>query len=127
MRTTEFVASTDGRLRFVFLPRGSRPNCGADEWVWKNVKHDRTGVTTKDDLKTKQSFGDLVQIEIVWGERFPMHRREVACTGRCTICLGPGVIHLRSGNPISSSVLLDAPRWLTPARSRNGNSRTWKR
>ena len=27
-----------------------------DEWVWKNIKHDRIGkigVTTKDDLKTK--------------------------------------------------------------------------
>jgi transposase len=51
----EFVASTDGRLRLFFLP-GYSPELNPDEWVWKNVKHDRIGkigVTTKDDLKTK--------------------------------------------------------------------------
>jgi transposase len=53
--TTEFVASTDGRLRLFFLP-GYSPELNPDEWVWKNVKHDRigkTGVTSQDDLKSK--------------------------------------------------------------------------
>jgi transposase len=53
--TTRFVASTDGRLRLIFLP-GYSPELNPDEWVWKNVKHDRigkTGVTSKHDLKTK--------------------------------------------------------------------------
>jgi transposase len=53
--TTEFVASTNGRLRLFFLP-GYSPELNPDEWVWKNVKHDRigkTGVTSKHDLKTK--------------------------------------------------------------------------
>jgi transposase len=53
--TKDFVASTHGRLRLVFLP-GYSPELNPDEWVWKNVKHDRiarTGVTSADDLKTK--------------------------------------------------------------------------
>lgn len=51
----EFVAGTDGRLRLFFLP-GYSPQLNPDEWVWKNIKHDRigkTGVTSKDDLKSK--------------------------------------------------------------------------
>ena len=50
----EFVAGTDGRLRLFFLP-GYSPELNPDEWVWKNVKHDRigkSGVTSKDDLKS---------------------------------------------------------------------------
>jgi transposase len=53
--TTEFVASTNGRLKLFFLP-GYSPELNPDEWVWKNVKHDRigkTGVTSQDDLKSK--------------------------------------------------------------------------
>lgn len=53
--TTAFVASTDGRLKLFFLP-GYSPELNPDEWVWKNVKHDRigkTGVTSQDDLKSK--------------------------------------------------------------------------
>jgi len=53
--TKEFVASTNGRLKLFFLP-GYSPELNPDEWVWKNVKHDRigkTGVTSKDDLKNK--------------------------------------------------------------------------
>ena len=52
--TSEYVASTGGRLRLFFLP-GYSPELNPDEWVWKNVKHDRVGkttVTSKDDLKT---------------------------------------------------------------------------
>lgn len=53
--TKEFVASTNGKLKLFFLP-GYSPELNPDEWVWKNVKHDRigkTGVTSKDDLKAK--------------------------------------------------------------------------
>ena len=53
--TKEFVAATEGRLKLFFLP-GYSPELNPDEWVWKNVTHDRiakTGVTSKDDLKTK--------------------------------------------------------------------------
>ena len=38
----EFVEATDGRLRLFFLPPYS-PELNPDEWVWKNVKHDRVG------------------------------------------------------------------------------------
>jgi transposase len=41
----EFVASTDGRLKLFVLPAYS-PQLNPDEWVWKNVKHDRVGRTT---------------------------------------------------------------------------------
>ncbi len=53
--TTEFIASTRGRLRLFFLP-GYSPELNPDEWVWKNVKHDRigrAGITSVTDLKTK--------------------------------------------------------------------------
>lgn len=53
--TTEFVASTDGRLKLFLLP-GYSPELNPDEWVWKNVKHDRigkTGVASKTELKAK--------------------------------------------------------------------------
>src|SRR5690242_6071307 len=46
---------TEGRLRLIFLP-GYSPELNPDEWVWKIVKHDRigkTGVTSKDDLRSK--------------------------------------------------------------------------
>ena len=51
----EFVVSTDGQLRLFVLPAYS-PQLNPDEWVWKNVKHDRVGrtsVTGPDDFKTK--------------------------------------------------------------------------
>ena len=54
-KTKQFVAGTNGRLKLFFLP-GYSPELNPDEWVWKNVKHDRigkTGVTSKDDLKAK--------------------------------------------------------------------------
>src|SRR5262245_816708 len=35
-----YVVSTEGRLRLYFLPPYS-PELNPDEWVWKNVKHDR--------------------------------------------------------------------------------------
>lgn len=53
--TKQFVSSTDGRLKLILLP-GYSPELNPDEWVWKNVKHDRigkAGVTSKDDLKAK--------------------------------------------------------------------------
>jgi transposase len=51
----EFAASTKGRLRLFFLPPYS-PELNPDEWVWKNVKHDRVGktaITSFDDLRDK--------------------------------------------------------------------------
>jgi transposase len=62
--TKEFAASTGGRLRLVFLP-GYSPELNPDEWVWKNVKHDRigkTGVTSKADLKSK-AIGALRRLQ----------------------------------------------------------------
>jgi transposase len=53
--TAEFVAATGARLRLFFLP-GYSPELNPDEWVWKNVKHDRlgrAGITTARDLKAK--------------------------------------------------------------------------
>ena len=51
----QYVTSTEGRLKLFRLP-GYSPELNPDEWVWKNVKHDRigkTGVTSKQDLKSK--------------------------------------------------------------------------
>jgi transposase len=49
----DFVDSTEGNIRLFFLPPYS-PELNPDEWVWKNVKHDRigrAGVRGLDDLK----------------------------------------------------------------------------
>jgi transposase len=62
--TAEFVASTQGRLRLFFLP-GYSPQLNPDEWVWKNVKHDRiakAGVTSKEELKSK-AIGALRRLQ----------------------------------------------------------------
>jgi transposase len=40
--TREFVQKTEGRLNLFFLPPYS-PELNPDEWVWKNIKHDRVG------------------------------------------------------------------------------------
>jgi transposase len=51
----QFARSTDGRLRLFFLP-GYSPELNPDEWVWKNIKHDRigrAGVNRPEDLKAK--------------------------------------------------------------------------
>jgi len=51
----EFVDRTDGRLRLFLLPPYS-PELNPDEWVWKNVKHDRigkAGITSAEDLRKK--------------------------------------------------------------------------
>jgi transposase len=53
--TTEWVKSTGGRLQLFFLPAYS-PQLNPDEWVWKNVKHDRigkAGITSVEDLREK--------------------------------------------------------------------------
>jgi transposase len=50
-----FAASTQGQLRLFFLPPYS-PQLNPDEWVWKNVKHDRVGragIDGQEDLKGK--------------------------------------------------------------------------
>jgi transposase len=51
----KFVASTGGALKLFILPAYS-PQLNPDEWVWKNVKHDRVGrtsVTNADEFTTK--------------------------------------------------------------------------
>jgi transposase len=40
--TLKFVQSTEGQLNLFFLPPYS-PELNPDEWVWKNIKHDRVG------------------------------------------------------------------------------------
>lgn len=53
----DFVASTEGALRLFVLPAYS-PQLNPDEWVWKNVKHDRggrTAVVDAEDFKTRSS------------------------------------------------------------------------
>ena len=62
--TKKFTASTEGRLKLFYLP-GYSPELNPDEWVWKNVKHDRigkTGVTSKQDLKSK-AIGALRRLQ----------------------------------------------------------------
>jgi transposase len=51
----KFAADSNGRLRLCFLP-GYSPELNPDEWVWKQVKHDRVGragIHGAHDLKMK--------------------------------------------------------------------------
>lgn len=51
--TREFVKSTKGRLKLFCLPPYS-PELNPDEWVWKNIKHDRVGrmvVRSREELR----------------------------------------------------------------------------
>lgn len=41
-KVRDYVAGTEGKLRLFRLPAYS-PQLNPDEWVWKNVKHDRVG------------------------------------------------------------------------------------
>lgn len=54
-KTKEWVAAQGDRFKLFFLP-GYSPFLNPDEWVWKNVKHDRigrAGITSLDDLRFK--------------------------------------------------------------------------
>lgn len=44
----EFAEQSHGRLRLFYLPPYS-PELNPDEWVWKNVKHDRIGTAGLED------------------------------------------------------------------------------
>jgi len=62
----QLAESTNGKLRLFFLPPYS-PELNPDEWVWKNVKHDRIGktnITSADDLtgKAEQALLRLQQL-----------------------------------------------------------------
>jgi transposase len=48
----QFIATTNGRLKLFVLPAYS-PQLNPDEWVWKNIKHDRVGRTS---AKTAEEF-----------------------------------------------------------------------
>ncbi|PNE39920.1 IS630 family transposase [Streptomyces noursei] len=67
----QFAEQSEGRLRLFYLPPYS-PELNPDEWVWKNVKHDRiatAGLDDHNDLKGKalsalhrlQKLPDVVQ------------------------------------------------------------------
>ena len=50
----DYVASTEGRLQLFFLPPYS-PELNPDEWVWKNVKHDRVGRTSVTGRRSRRA------------------------------------------------------------------------
>jgi len=56
-KVKDWVATTNGRFELIALPAYS-PQLNPDEWVWKNVKHDRVGRTS---AKTKDEFIALVR------------------------------------------------------------------
>jgi transposase len=51
-KVKEYAASTTGRLKIFILPAYS-PQLNPDEWVWKNVKHDRVARTS---ARTAEEF-----------------------------------------------------------------------
>ncbi|MHB1930384.1 MAG: IS630 family transposase [Acidimicrobiales bacterium] len=54
-RTKEWAAAQGDRFKLFYLP-GYSPFLNPDEWVWKNVKHDRigrAGITSHEDLRSK--------------------------------------------------------------------------
>lgn len=55
--TKKFAADQEGRLSLFFLPPYS-PELNPDEWVWKNVKHDRVGRLA---ARTKQEMREGIE------------------------------------------------------------------
>lgn len=53
---TDYISTTEGKLKLFFLPPYS-PELNPDEWVWKNLKHDRVG---KRPVRRKTEFFELV-------------------------------------------------------------------
>lgn len=54
-KTKEWVAAQHGQFKLFYLP-GYSPQLNPDEWIWKNVKHDRigrAGITSLEDLRCK--------------------------------------------------------------------------
>lgn len=54
-KTKEWVTAQHGRFKLFYLP-GYSPQLNPDEWIWKNVKHDRigrAGITSLEDLRCK--------------------------------------------------------------------------
>ncbi len=66
-KVKEWVATTGGRFELITLPAYS-PQLNPDEWVWKNVKHDRVGRTS---AKTKDEFIALVRAALRRLQRRP--------------------------------------------------------
>lgn len=66
-KVKEWVASTEGRFHLVVLPAYS-PQLNPDEWVWKNVKHDRVGRTS---VKNREEFIALVRAALRRLQRRP--------------------------------------------------------
>ncbi len=62
-----FVESTHGRLKLFILPAYS-PQLNPDEWVWKNVKHDRVGRTS---AKTREEFIAMARAALRRLQRMP--------------------------------------------------------
>ena len=62
-----FVESTNGGLKLFVLPAYS-PQLNPDEWVWKNIKHDRVGRTTP---KTAEEFTATVRAALRRLQRLP--------------------------------------------------------
>jgi transposase len=66
-KVTQWVASTEGRFRLFILPSYS-PQLNPDEWVWKNVKHDRVGRTS---ARTREEFVALARAALRRLQRDP--------------------------------------------------------
>ena len=79
--TKEFVAATEGRLKLFFLP-GYSQELNADEWVWKNVKHDRIAKTGVDN-------SDLVSRS--YSLQFSSAGQSIPDSLRCCGVIGAGV------------------------------------
>jgi transposase len=134
---TEFVASTDGRLRLFVLPAYS-PQLNPDEWVWKNVKHDRVGrtsVTGPEQFKAKviSALRRLQKMPAIVGAFFsdPDLRHITACSSPPTndlLSKGHGfdlnaLTHLfATGNPravqTNEGTFLEATESRSPAARR---------
>jgi transposase len=81
----QFVADNSDRLKLFFLPPYS-PELNPDEWVWKNVKHDRAGrmaARSADELKDgidKAVHRLQSTADIICGF---FHDRDLACISAC--------------------------------------------
>lgn len=66
-KVQQWAASTQGRFQLYVLPAYS-PQLNPDEWIWKNVKHDRVGRTS---VTTREEFIALARAALRRLQRRP--------------------------------------------------------
>jgi transposase len=95
--TKAFVKSTKGRLSIFYLPSYS-PELNPDEWVWKNIKHDRVGRAI---VRSAEELTDKIERAVDRLQATPEIVRSFFRNQDLLYITSP-VTELRSSSPVSA-------------------------